>query len=117
MYFQFRSHPGDLLRNTDVIKLPDPISEQETFWVWFHPCYQNSDDIFLLNRLYKVNEKEVDSEEERREFEKDFGILTEATIADEIKKLEAKITVDAFQNFYHLIHSGQIHILGGDVNA
>lgn len=117
VYFQFREHPGDLFRNTDVTELPDPIKEQERFWTWFHPRYQDSDDIFSLNRLYKACENDYETENEQVEFERDFGKLSESMIADEIKKLEAKITIDAFQNFYHLIHSGQIHILGGDVNA
>jgi len=34
--------------------LPDPVREQETFWIWFHPCFQISDDVSELNDLYKI---------------------------------------------------------------
>lgn len=35
IYFQFKKHPGDLYRDSQVAKLPNPEKEKEEFWVWF----------------------------------------------------------------------------------
>jgi len=33
--FKYKEHPGDLLRNTDIIRLPNSDDNLEDFFVWF----------------------------------------------------------------------------------
>ena len=35
IYFKYKDHPGDFLRNTDVIELPNPQDDLENFLVQF----------------------------------------------------------------------------------
>jgi len=52
-HFRYKEHPGDLFRGTVIVPLPDPYKDQENFWIWFHPCFQTSQDVADLNDLYK----------------------------------------------------------------
>ncbi|WP_336828342.1 hypothetical protein [Sphingobacterium multivorum] len=44
-HFRYKEHPGDLFRGTVIVPLPDPYKDQENFWIWFHPCFQTSQDV------------------------------------------------------------------------
>lgn len=50
-HFKYKEHPGDLSRGTVIVTLPDPYKDQENFWIWFHPCFQTSQDVVDLNNL------------------------------------------------------------------
>ncbi len=54
IYFKCKTQPGDLLRDTSVVKLPDPETNLEDFLVWFLPDYQSSNDVAYLNDLAKM---------------------------------------------------------------
>ncbi|OFV11187.1 hypothetical protein HMPREF3127_20055 [Sphingobacterium sp. HMSC13C05] len=58
-HFRYKEHPGDLFRDTVIVPLPDPYKDQENFWIWFHPCFQTSQDVagkieLLTSRLKKI---------------------------------------------------------------
>jgi len=57
-HFRYKEHPGDLFRGTVIVPLPDPYKDQENFWIWFHPCFQTSQDVADLNDLYKYLDDE-----------------------------------------------------------
>lgn len=44
-------HPGDLFQGTMLLPLPHPYNKRERFWIWFHPCYQVSQEVAYLNDM------------------------------------------------------------------
>ena len=57
-HFRYKEHPGYLFRGTVIVPLPEPYKDQENFWIWFHPCFQTSQDVAGLNDLYKYLDDE-----------------------------------------------------------
>jgi hypothetical protein len=53
IHFRYKEPTGDLFRGTVIVPLPDPYKDHENFWIWFHPCFQTSQDVADLNDLYK----------------------------------------------------------------
>lgn len=113
MYFRFKKHPSDLLRDTSIQPLPDPVREQETFWVWFHPCFQISDDVSELNDLYKI----LHDEEFDEDFKADnpwydyYSSMSKEEIISAIAEYEQAITHQSLENFYRLVRNGEVEII------
>lgn len=95
IYFKYKKHPGDFFRDESIQLLPNPKDDEESFWIWFHPNYQSSEDIALLNNLFLLFEKEPQNRE----------------IINNIEKLKIKITLDSFENFYNQVLLGEIIII------
>lgn len=95
VYFKFKNHPGDLLRDCSINKLPNPLTDEEDFWTYFHPNYQNSIDIALINDLFL--KLEIDP----------FNSI----LKNDIELLRNKITFDSFVNFYRQVSIGNIIII------
>ncbi|WP_164467988.1 hypothetical protein [Epilithonimonas vandammei] len=51
--FKFKKLPGDLLRGTSTLQLPDPEKDLDTFLVQFLPLYQTDNTVSYVNDLYK----------------------------------------------------------------
>ena len=113
VYFRFKNHPGDLFRDTSIQSLPDPIHEQEAFWVWFHPCYQISDDVSELNDLYKL----LHDEDFDEDFKSDnswyvyYSAMSKEEIKSAIAEYELAITHQSLENFYRLVRNGEVEII------
>ena len=106
-HFRFVDHPNDLMRDTSVQMLPHPYNNQEDFWLWFHPCYQHSQDIADLDDLYKqLHDEEFDLRIIASEV-----IILKKQIQKEIGLLEEKISSDCFKNFYQLIFNAEIELI------
>ncbi|WP_336838259.1 hypothetical protein [Sphingobacterium siyangense] len=45
-------------QQSGIVPLPDLYKDQENFWIWFHPCFQTSQDVADLNDLYKYLDDE-----------------------------------------------------------
>lgn len=95
IYFKFKNHPKDLFRDCSVNRLPNPKTSEADFWVWFHPNYQNSDDIALINDLFVKLEREP----------------LNSILINDIEELRKRITYDSFENFYEQISNGNIIII------
>jgi hypothetical protein len=112
MCFKFKQHPGDLMRDASIKPIPDPIKEQEDFWLWFHPCYQSSQDIADLDDLYKLLHDECDDDDLlENEFYEPYTALSKPELQKVIDEYEMGITADCFENFYQLVASGMIEII------
>ena len=111
IFFRYKVHPGDLLRNNSVQKLPDPISEQEDFWVWFLPNYQNDETISYLNDLYKIKGDCFQNEQEKRDFETIYGKINQFELDNKIQDIEQQLTFESFRNFYSLVLNGKLDII------
>ena len=116
VHFRFKNHPGDLFRDASIQPLPNPEDEQETFWIWFHPCFQISDDVSELNDLYKI----LHDEEFDEDFKTDnswYGYYTgmsKEEIQGAIAEYEQEITRDCLENFYRLVRNGEVEIVERD---
>ena len=110
-YFRYKNHPGDLLRNTDIIKLPDPDKDLEEFLIWFLADYQSDFRIAYLDDLYKILENEFISEKEKLELLKTIGLKNNMEIQEEIHELELELKNEAYKNFYHLLLENKIEVL------
>ena len=111
--FRFKIHPGDLFRDTSIQEMPDPYNDQEQFWVWFHPRFQSSQDIYELNNLYKLLHDEEFDEDfiEDNDWYDHYSSLDEKKLKSEIQKLETEITADCYENFYRLVRDELIEII------
>lgn len=116
LFFQYKVHPGDLLRNADIVELPNPKDNFEGFLVWFLNNYQSDNRIAYIDDLYKLLHNEFSSEEDRSDFIKQIGNKTAAEIEDEIDLVEDKLKVEAYKNFYHLLFSNKIEIVSSNEN-
>lgn len=109
LHFRYKSHPGDLLRNTDIVPLPDPKENLEDFLVWFLTHYQSDDRIAYLDDLYKLLHNEFSNEEDRLKFVDQRDDTIE--IQDEIDLIEKDLEAEAYENFYHLLRTDRIEIV------
>ncbi|WP_343570807.1 hypothetical protein [Sphingobacterium sp.] len=86
--------------------------DQENFWIWFHPCFQTSQDVADLNDLYKYLDDEwFDDHIMETDDYRYYSTMPKDQIRDEIKSLEQVIYQDCFENFYHLILERKIELL------
>jgi hypothetical protein len=72
--FKYKSHPGDLLRNSEKTELPNPDSNLEDFLIWFLDNYQSDSRISYIDDLSKLVDDEFVDENDRVIFEKKLEI-------------------------------------------
>jgi len=109
VYFRFREHPGYLFRDTDLLELPDPDKDQDSFLVQFLPNYQSSQTVAYLNDLYKL--RDYDSDEDRANIIDRVGDLTSEEVENEIDSVTQVLYFDALINFYDLVLNNKIEIV------
>ncbi|MCI3936655.1 hypothetical protein MQX03_05560 [Chryseobacterium aahli] len=114
IYFKFNEHPGDFLRNTDVIELPNPKGDLENFLVQFLKHYQSDEKVTYLDDLYKLLDNDFFEETDKNKFINFIGNKTESEIKNEIKLVENELINEAYQNFYNLIQTNKIQIIEND---
>jgi hypothetical protein len=115
-FFRFKAHPGDLLRNTNNVELPNPNENLEDFLVWFLRSYQSDSRVAYINDLSKLLEGEYFDEEDYTYLISCIGNKTDKELSMEIELIENELKSDAYKNFYHLIRTEQIEILKFDKN-
>lgn len=109
--FKYKQHPGDLLRNADLVQLPNPTENLEDFLVWFLNNYQSDDRVAYLDDLFKLLHNEFDDSTEEEKFIKMIGKKTEKEIEKEIKSVENVLKNEAYKNFYDLILNNKIELI------
>jgi len=109
--FKYKIHPGDLLRNTDSVELPNPDENLEDFLVWFLDNYQSDNRIAYLNDLYLLLDNEFSNDSDKQDFVNHLKDKTEKGIQEEITEIEHNCKDEAYRNFYHLLSSDKIEIL------
>lgn len=114
IFFRFKVHPGDLLRNTDIVELPSPNENLEDFLIWFLRKYQSDDRIAHLDDLNKLLHNEFSSEIDKTDFIKQIGTKTDNEVQEEINLVEDELKGEAYKNFYHLLLSNEIEIVSND---
>ena len=110
IYFHYKEHPGDFLRDDSIQELPDPYSQKQDFWVWFLPNYQNDETVSVLNDLYKIHDDCFSDENEKAEFILRNEIKNNKELDDKINQIEECLSFESYKNFYQLIRSGKLEI-------
>ena len=111
IFFRYRVHPNDLLRNTDVRELPNPSDNQEDFFIWFLRNYQSDNRITYIDDLYKLLNNEFSNQEDKLDLIRQLGDKTDIEIQEEINLIEEDLKNEAYENFYHLLFSNKIEIV------
>lgn|SRR5699024_7136474 len=109
IYFKYKNHPGDLLRDDSVQRLPNFNTEKEDFRVWFHPDYSGSETVAYLNDLYKWLDEKLDEEEEQK-FLQYYGAMTKEEIEVEIERTEAVLDLESLEGFWRMVEIGKVLI-------
>jgi hypothetical protein len=111
VYFKYKSHPGDLLRNSEINELPDPDNNLEDFLIWFLDHYQSDSRISYIDDLSKLVDDEFMDANDQVKFEKKVGNKSKSEMMEDIKLLENELKAEAYKNFYRLLLSNKIEIL------
>jgi hypothetical protein len=111
IHFQYRQHPGDFFRNTEISQLPDPSTHFENFIIQFLKHYQSDQRVAHIDDLQKYIDDEFYNEEEKNIFTKSVSSVTIEDIKAEIKHIEIELKNEAFENFYNLILTNQLKII------
>ncbi len=109
--FKYKEHPGDIFRNTDVISLPYPEDDLESFLIQFLKSYQSDERVTYIDDLYKLLDDDFFNDEDKQEFIKTIGNKTEREIKAEIQMIENELKNEAYSNFYNLVLTKQIVII------
>jgi hypothetical protein len=111
MFFRYKIHPGDLLRNSDYMELPNPYKNLEDFLIWFLDNYQSDKRIARIDDLSRIADDEFIEEYEKSNINAFDFDKSKAELLAEIKLIENELKAEAFKNFYHLLLSQKIEIL------
>ena len=111
IFFRYRKSPGDFLRNTDLLELPNPDENLEDFLISFLDHYQSDSRIAYINDLDKLFYNEFINELNRLKFIEEIGEKSKLEIKDEIKEIETELKDEAFKNFYQLLLENKIVII------
>lgn len=117
VYFRYKEHPGDLFRSTELIKLPDPDEDLESFLIQFLNNYQSDKRIAHLNDLYKLEDEQFNDETLKSGSSNNLKYQSDQEIKREILLLKNKLIHEAFENFYHLILLKKIDLVTNINNA
>lgn len=109
--FKYRNHPGDLLRNTNTLPLPDPKEDLEGFLISFLDNYQSDENVFLLNQYYKLLHQEFETEAEELVLKEEQEIVSDKQTAERIEELESFLIATAFERFYELVFRKKVEIV------
>ena len=115
--FRYHTHPGDLLRNTDIVKLPDLEENLEDFLIWFLDNYQSDQRVADLDDLYKLLNNEFYYELEKEDFIERIEVSSEKEIKEKISRIEVGLKEDAFENFYYLLMHDEIELFSNISNV
>lgn len=111
IYFKFKDHPADFFRSTDVIELPNPQEDLESFLVQFLNNYQSDERVTYLDDLYKLLDNEFFNEEDKNKFIQLIAHKSDQEIKNKIQLVENELKNEAFKNFYNLVLTEQIKII------
>lgn len=114
IYFKYKSHPGDLLRNSELTELPNPEDNLEDFLIWFLDNYQSDSRLSYIDDLSKLVDDEFVDQNDKVKFENKIGIKSKREIIEEIRVIENELEVEAYKNFYHLLLSNKIQIVANN---
>ena len=110
--FKFKKLPGDLLRGTSTLQLPDPEKDLDTFLVQFLPLYQTDNTVSYVNDLYKLLDDDFQDDDDLIKFINYIGgEKSKEEIKNEIKSIENELIAKAYKNFYQLILENKIEII------
>jgi hypothetical protein len=108
---RFKMHPRDFFRDTHPVELPDPEVDLERFLVLFLDDYSRDDRIAQLDDLSKLLYGELPSMEAEDEIKTRFAFTGHDEIAQEIQRLEANLTMEAYVNYYRWVRTGRLEVL------
>lgn len=111
VYFKFKEHPGDFLRNTDSVELPNSQENMENFLVQFLTNYQSDEKVSYLDDLYKLLDNEFFNEEDKNKLIQLTNCKTDQEIKNKIQLVECELKNEAFGNFYNLVQTKQIEFI------
>lgn len=111
VYFKYKEHPGDFFRNTDIVELPNPQEDLESFLVQFLPNYQSDERITFLDDLSKLIDDDFFDENDKIEFINQIGNKSKDELRTEIQLFENDLKHSAFKNFYNLVQQNRIEII------
>lgn len=109
--FKFKEHPGDLLRNTDIVQLPNPDKNLEDFLIYFLHHYQSDERVCYLDNLCKLLNNEFFDDIEKESFIEINNVKTVEEIKEQINLVEIELKNEAYKNFYNLILNNKIELL------
>jgi hypothetical protein len=105
-------HPGDFFRNSTFTELPNPDKNLEAFLIWFLDNYQSDRRIAYIDDLSKIIDDELFDITVKGWYEENVGEKSKKEILTEIELVENELKAEAFKNFYQLLSSGSIEIVG-----
>lgn len=111
IYFKYKSHPGDLLRNSEITELPNPENNLEDFLIWFLDNYQSDNRVSYIDDLSKLVDDEFIDENDKVKFENKIGNKSKSEKMEEIRTIENELEIEAYKKFYHLLLSNKIEIV------
>ncbi len=111
VFFRYKIHPGDLLRNTDFTELPNPDKNIEDFLIWFLDNYQSDKRIAHIDDLSKIVNEELEDKAEKGDINAIRSDKSKEELLSEIELIENELKAEAFKNFYHLLLSQKIEIV------
>jgi phage-related protein len=110
-FFRYKTHPGDFLRNTDIIQFPNPDKNLEEFLISFLNHFQSDNRIAYLDDLYKLMYDEFDDESDKLRIIEEVRNKNISEIKEEISYLETELKNEAYRNFYQLLLENKIEII------
>lgn len=111
VYFRYKEHPGDFLRDDTIEIMHNPKEDLENFLIWFLPWFQSDQDVAYINDLYKLYYDEFESEEEKNIVLPYCELETKEEIMEEINRKYDQLKKEAFENFYNLVMENKIEII------
>lgn len=111
IYFKFKEHPGDLFRNTDIIELPNPCQDLESFFVNFLNHYQSDNRVSELDDLYKFIYNEFDNQKAKNDLIVKHNLNSNEDAQLIINSIEDELKNEAFGNFYNFLLDNKIELI------
>lgn len=110
--YRYKKLPGDFVRSTAILELPNPNKELENFLVQFLPHFQSDERVTYADDLYKLLDDDFYFEEDKIEFINTSGIInSEKEIKEEIQIVMKELIDSAYKNFYSLVLTNEIEII------
>lgn len=110
IYFRFKAHPGDLLRNAEEHELPDPDADLEAFLVWFLNDYQRDSRLAYIDDLAKRLDGGFNDGFEMAHLGLRVEKASKLELELEIAAIEKTLKAEAYSNFYRLLLEHKIEI-------
>jgi hypothetical protein len=110
VHFRYRVHPGDVLRNTERIALPNPETDPEGFLVQFLRNYTSDPRLSSIDEISKFIFDEFEEIHQQEACILKHGLSSKAHARSIISALETELKSEAYHNFYHVLLSDGIEI-------